>query len=109
MAGLVDQGMDQSPLKEQLKSLQQQMDLNAKNYAESQRRLEEMSKARPEQEKVLRDKEKSLADARAEAEKLRADLAAANQNVTTLQQQSSQGEDRLKKLHEQLAEMSKKS
>jgi predicted nucleic acid-binding Zn-ribbon protein len=109
MAGLVDQGMDQSPLKEQLKSLQQQMDLNAKNYAESQRRLEEMSKARPEQEKVLRDKEKSLADARAEAEKLRTDLVAANQNVTTLQQQSSQGEDRLKKLQEQLAEMSKKS
>jgi hypothetical protein len=109
IAGLVDQGMDQGPLKEQLTSLQQQMDLNAKNYAESQRRLEEMAKARPEQEKVLRDKEKALADARAEAEKLRADLATANQKVTILQQQSSQGEDRLKKLQEQLAEMSKKS
>jgi len=109
MAGIVDQGLDQSPLKEQLKSLQQQMDLNAKNYAESQRRLEEMSKARPEQEKVLRDKEKALADVRAEAEKLRTDLASANQKVTTLQQQSSQGEDRLKKLQDQLAEMSKNS
>ena len=109
MAGLVDQGMDQSPLKEQLKSLQQQMDLNAKNYAESQRLLEEMNKARPEQEKVLREKEKALADVRAEAEKLRTDLASANQKVTTLQQQSSQGEDRLKKLQDQLAEMSKNS
>jgi chromosome segregation ATPase len=107
MAGLVDQGSDQGPLKEQLKALQQQIDQNAKNYAESQRRLEDMTKSRPEQEKVLREKEKALADARSEAEKLRADLASANQKVTTLQQQSSQGEDRLKKLQDQLAEISK--
>jgi len=103
---IVEKGRDSGAMQEQIKKMQEQITLNAKNYEDSQRKLAEISKERPELEKALKDREKSLADAKNEAEKLRADLSTANQKVTVLQEQTSQGEDRLKKLQDQLAQIS---
>jgi len=107
MAALVDHGQDTSGFQDQVKKLQQQLDLNSKNYAESQRQLTEVAKARPEQEKALQEKEKALADAKVDVEKLRLDLLSANKKVSELEQQSTQGKDRLRQLEEKLAELSK--
>lgn len=100
---LVDQGQDASGLREQLTNLQHQIDLNARNHEESQRRIAELSKAQPEQEKVLREKEKALAEARLETEKLQSELAEANQKIVSIQKQGSVGDDRLRELQDQLA------
>jgi len=107
MAALVDHGQDTSGFQDQVKKLQQQLDLNNKNYIESQRQLTEIAKARPEQEKALQEKEKALAEAKGDAEKLRIDLLNANKKVSELEKQRIQGKDRLHQLEEQLAEFSK--
>ena len=103
IASQVDHGEDSAALQEKLKNLQSQIELNAKNYAESQRQFEELAKERPQQEKLLADKEKSLTGAKQEADKLRGDLDQANQKIKGLKQQESKGEDRLKDLQDQLA------
>ena len=107
MAALVDHGQDTSGFQDQVKKLQQQLDLNNKNYIESQKQLTEIAKARPEQEKALQEKEKALAEAKGEAEKLRVDLLSANKKVSELEKQGTQGKDKLRQLEEQLAEFSK--
>lgn len=107
MASLVDHGQDISGFQDQVKKLQQQLDLNTKNYVESQRQITEIAKARPDQEKALQEKEAALAEAKGDAAKLRLDLLAANKKVSELQQQGTQGNDRLRQLEEQLAEFSK--
>ena len=107
MAALVDHGQDTTGFQDQVKKLQQQLDLNNKNYIESQRQLTEIAKARPEQEKALQEKEKALAEAKGDAEKLRIDLLSANKKVSELEKQGIQGNDRLRQLEEQLAEFSK--
>ena len=107
MASLVDHGQDISGFQDQVKKLQQQLDLNTKNYVESQRKMTEIAKARPDQEKALQEKENALAEAKGDAAKLRLDLLAANKKVSELQQQGTQGNDRLRQLEEQLAEFSK--
>ena len=107
MASLVDHGQDISGFQDEVKKLQQQLDLNTKNYVESQRQMTEIAKARPDQEKALQDKENALAEAKGDAAKLRLDLLAANKKVSELQQQGTQGNDRLRQLEEQLAEFSK--
>ena len=107
MASLVDHGQDISGFQDQVKKLQQQLDLNTKNYVESQRQMTEIAKARPDQEKALQEKENALAEAKGDAAKLRLDLLAANKKVSELQQQGTQGNDRLRQLEEQLAEFSK--
>lgn len=107
MAALVEHGQDTSGFQDQVKKLQQQLDQNNLNYAESQRQLTEISKARPEQEKALQEKERALAEAKGDAEKLRSDLLSANKRVSELEKQGTQGKDRLRQLEEQLAEFSK--
>ena len=107
MASLVDHGQDISGFQDQVKKLQRQLDLNTKNYVESQRQMTEIAKARPDQEKALQEKENALAEAKGDAAKLRLDLLAANKKVSELQQQGTQGNDRLRQLEEQLAEFSK--
>jgi len=107
MAAVVDHGKDEALLQSQTKKLEEQIERNAKSLAEARRNFSEVSKAQPEQQKILEEKEKALADARAEARKLRDDLAAATQKINSLQQQGDSGRDRLAKLQEQLAELSK--
>ena len=107
MAALIDHGQDTSGFQDQVKKLQQQLDLNTKNYVESQRQMTEIAKGRPDQEKALQDKENALAEAKGDAAKLRLDLLAANKKVSELQQQGTQGNDRLRQLEEKLAEFSK--
>jgi len=107
MAALAAGNPETAPLQEKIRNLEQQAELNAKNFEEARRKLEEISAAKPEQEKGLKEKERALAEAKGEAEKLRAELAASNQKISSLSQQSSQQEDRLKQLQDQLAELSK--
>jgi len=107
MASLVDHGQDISGFQDQVKKLKQQLDLNTKNYVESQRQMTEIAKARTDQEKALQEKENALAEAKGDAAKLRLDLLAANKKASELQQQGTQGNDRLRQLEEQLAEFSK--
>ena len=107
MAALASGNPETAPLQEKIRKLQEQADSNSKNYEEARRKLAEADASRPDQEKALKDKEKALADARKEAEKLRSDLAASNEKITSLGQQSAKQEDRLKQLQDQLAELSK--
>ena len=107
MATLASGNPETAPLQEKIRKLQEQADSNSKNYEEARRKLAEADASRPDQEKALKDKEKALADARKEAEKLRSDLAASNEKITSLGQQSAKQEDRLKQLQDQLAELSK--
>jgi Flp pilus assembly protein TadD/DNA repair exonuclease SbcCD ATPase subunit len=107
MAALAAGNPETAPLQEKISNLERQAELNAKNFEEARRKIEEISAAKPEQEKDLKEKEKALAEAKGEAEKLRAELAASNQKISSLSQQSSQQEDRLKQLQDQLAELSK--
>jgi predicted nucleic acid-binding Zn-ribbon protein len=107
MASLVDHGQDSGALQGQIKILQQQMDSSAADYTKSQQQLAELSKARPEQEKLVQQKEQELAAAKQDAEKLRDELVLANQKNTDLQRHASEGDDHLKKLQEQLADLSK--
>jgi Flp pilus assembly protein TadD/DNA repair exonuclease SbcCD ATPase subunit len=107
MTGIGVMSPDAAFMQEQIKKLQEQADSNAKNYDEARRKLAEANASRPDQEKALKDKEKALADAKSEAEKLRSDLAASNEKITSLGQQSARQEDRLKQLQDQLAELSK--
>ena len=107
MASLVDHGQDSGALQGQIKILQQQMDSSAADYTKSQQQLAELSKARPEQEKLVQQKEQDLAAAKQDAEKLRDELVLANQKNTDLQRHASEGDDHLKKLQEQLADLSK--
>jgi hypothetical protein len=96
-------------MQDQLAKLQQQLDDNAKKYAESQRAQAELIASRPEQEKLLKEREADLAVAQEQEEKLKADLEGSNKKVAELQQQSSQGQDRLKQLQDQLAELTAKN
>jgi hypothetical protein len=107
MASLVEHGQDSSGLREQIKKLQEQMDSSAADYAKSQQQIEELSKARPEQEKLIQQKEQELSAAKQDAEKLRLELSAANQKNADLQRHTDEGDDQLKKLQNQLAALSK--
>jgi Flp pilus assembly protein TadD len=109
LTNMTNQVGDSAALQEQLKSLRDQLDANAKTYSESQRQLAEVTTARPEQEKILQEKEKALEEAKGEAEKLRNELASANQKTLSLQKQAAEGEDHLKQLQDQLAEMTQKT
>ena len=104
---MVDHGQDAAALKEQSKKLQEQVELNAKNYESTKQQLEELSKSRPNQEKELQEKVKALADAWVESEKLQGDLASANKKIAMLQKQGGTGDDRLKDLQDQLASKDK--
>jgi len=107
MAALVDHGNDQNVLRDQIKKLQQQIDSGTAEYAKSQQQIDELKKTRPEQEKMVQKKEQELADAKEDAEKLRAELAQAKQNNIELQRHTDEGNNRLKKLLDQLASLSK--
>jgi len=107
MASLVDHGQESGALGGQIEKLQQQMESSAADYTKSQQQLAELSKARPEQEKLIQQKEIDLAAAKQDAEKLRNELAQANQRNTNLQHHADEGDDHLKKLQEQLAALSK--
>ena len=87
--------------------VQQQIEANLKGQEESRRQLNAMIAERAGREKAIKDQEKVLAESKNDAEKLRSDLAQANQKIVSLQQQTAQGDDRLKKLQDQLAEVSK--
>ena len=106
MAAMVD-GQDAKAVQEQIKKLRDQIDLNAKNYAESQNQIAELAKGRPEQEKILEEKEKALADARSEAEKLRSDLSCSEQKVAALQQEQTQRQERLRQLQKDMDDLTK--
>ena len=107
MASLVDQGQDSSGLRDQIKKIQQQMDLSAADYAKSQQQIAEISNARPEQEKLILQKEQELSAAKQDAEKLRSELSAANQKNADLQRHTDEGDNQLKKLQDQLTALSK--
>lgn len=104
---LVEGAQNPTQQQEQLKSLQKQLDENLKNQEDSRQKLNAMATDKVEREKAIKDQEKLLTDSKNDAEKLRADLAIANQKIVSLQQQTAQGDDRLKKLQEQLADVSK--
>ena len=109
-ASMMEHGQEAGQLQDQIKTLQEQIDKNTKSYAEAQNKLVQISNEKPALDKALQEKEQMLADAKVEAEKLRSDLSAANQKITDLQKQnSSQGNDRLRQLQDQLAELSKNS
>ncbi len=103
MASQIDQGQNATALQEQLKKLQGQVDLNAKNFADSQQKIADLTKLSADQGKALQEKEKALSDARAQAAGIQGELAAANKKVDSLQKQFSQGKDQLKDLQDQLA------
>ena len=107
MAALVDHGQDMGGLRDQIAKLQQQVDSNAADYAKSQQQISDLNKARPEQEKLIQQKQEELAAAKDAAEKLRAELDKANQKNADLQHHSDESDDRLKKLQDQLAVLSK--
>ena len=107
MAALVDHGQDTGGLRDQIAKLQQQVDSNAADYAKSQQQISDLNKARPEQEKLIQQKQEELAAAKDAAEKLRAELDKANQKNADLQHHSDESDDRLKKLQDQLAVLSK--
>lgn len=109
MGSLIDKKPETAAMQDQLSKLQHQLDTNAKNYADSQKKLVEISTSRPEQEKILKQREQELAEAQAEAKKLKGDLENSNRKITELQQQARQGEDRMKQLQDQLAELSIKA
>jgi len=102
IASQINQGQDGTALQEQLKKLQGQVDLNAKNFADSQQKIADLTKLSADQGKALQEKEKALIDARVQATAIQGDLAAANKKVETLQKQSSKGADQLKDLQDQL-------
>ena len=107
MATLVDHGEDPEGLRSQIKKLQQQMDANAADYAQSQARIAELIKAAPEQNKLIQQKEQQMNLAKQDADKLRSELAKSNQTIADLQHRSDEGDDRLKKLQIQLTDLTK--
>jgi len=107
MAAVVDHGKDEALLQAQTKRLEEQIERNAKSLAETRQNLSNISKVQPEAQKILAEKEKALANAREEARKLRDDLAAATQKINSLNKDGTTSRDRLSKLEEQLAEISK--
>jgi hypothetical protein len=107
MSSIVDHGEDSEGLRSQIKKLQQQMDANAAEYAQSQARIAELLKAAPEQNKLIQQREQEVSLAKQDAEKLRAELAKSNQTIADLQHHSDEGDDRLKKLQIQLADLTK--
>lgn len=107
MKSLVEGAQNPGILQEQFKSLQQQLDANVKSQEEARQKINAMTSEKAAREKAIKDQEKTLADSKNEAEKLRSDLTLANQKIVALQQQTAQGDDRLKKLQDQLAEVSK--
>jgi Flp pilus assembly protein TadD/DNA repair exonuclease SbcCD ATPase subunit len=110
MSAMMDHGQDTAGLQVQIKKLQDQIDQNSKSYADAQSKLAQITSEKPALDKALQEKEVALADAKGEANKLRADLSAANQKITDLQKQNSAtGDDRLRQLQDQLADLSKKS
>ena len=110
MSAMMDQGQDTAGLQGQIKKLQDQIDQNAKSYADAQNKLLQFTSEKPALDKALQEKEQALADAKGEANKLRADLSVANQKITDLQNQNNAtGDDRLRQLQDQLADLSKKS
>jgi DNA repair exonuclease SbcCD ATPase subunit len=110
MAAMMDHGQDVGSLQDQIKKLQDQIDQNAKSYAEAQSKLSRITSDQPGLDKALQEKEHALSEAKGEADKLRSDLSAANQKITDLQKLSTAGaDDRLRQLQDQLADLSKKS
>jgi predicted Zn-dependent protease len=106
--GFVSGSPDSEALKKQLAEMRQQLDANAKNFEESQRKITELASARPEQEKLIHQKQQELDASRAEASKLKGDLEGANKKISDLQAEATQGQDRLKQLQDQLAKLSTK-
>ena len=107
MSSLVDHGEDPSGLRDQIKKLQQQMESSASDYVKAQQQIEEFTKSGPEQQRLIQQKEQELAAAKQEAEKLRSELTQANQKNADLQHHTDEGDDRLKKLQDQLASLTK--
>ena len=104
IATSVDHTPESAALKDQMKKLQDQVEINAKNYAESQKRISELTQTQPDQLKALNEKEKALADAQQEAAKLQSQLVDAAQQIKTLKQQGVEGQTHLKELQDQLAD-----
>ena len=103
MASQIEKGQDATALQDQLKKLQEQLDLNAKNFNDSQQKIADLSKLSADQGKTLQEKEKALTEARSQAAGIQAELASANKKVETLQKLNSHGADQLKDLQDQLA------
>ena len=104
VASATDKTSESAALQEQVKQLQSQIDINAKNYADSQHQLAELAKSQPDQQKILTEKEKELADAKAQADKLQTQLDQAAQQIDTLKKQGDNGDARLKDLQDELDE-----
>ena len=104
VASTVDHAPEAAALQDQVKKLQEQVDLNAKNFAESQRQLTEFAKAQPDQQKALDDKQKALTDAQTQAASLQSKLTDADQQILEFKKQEDQGSTRLKELQDQLAD-----
>ncbi len=102
MAGAIDHAPEAAALQEQVKKLQEQVDLNAKNFAESQRQLTELAKAQPDQQRALEEKQKALTDAQNQAFNLESRLNDANQQIAELKKQGDQSGTKLKELQDQL-------
>lgn len=104
VASSVDHASEAAALQDQVKKLQDQLDLNAKNFAESQRQLTELAKSQPDQQKALEEKQKALTDAQSQAVSLQAKLTDAGEQIEKLKKQGDQGQARLRELQDQLTE-----
>ncbi len=96
-------GQNAAALADQVASLRQRIEMNEKVYRDSQRQLEELTKLQPEQEKLLKEKDSALAAARADADKLKNEIAEANRRIAEFHKQAQEGDDRFRKLQDQLA------
>lgn len=108
VSALIDKNPQTADMQDQLSKLQLQLNDNAKKYAESQKAQAALIASRPEQEKLLKQREADLAVAQEQEEKLKADLEASNKKITELQQQATHGQDLLKQLQDQLADLTAK-
>lgn len=97
------EGQNAASLAQQVGSLRQQIAVNEKAYGDAQRQLAELSKLQPEQEKLLKEKDAALSAARAEADNLQNEIAEANRRIAEFHKQAQEGDDRFRKLQDQLA------
>lgn len=97
------EGQNAAVLAQQVGALRQQIAVNEKAYGDAQRQLAELSKLQPEQEKLLKEKDAALSAARAEAGKLQNEIAEANRRIAEFRKQAQEGDDRFRKLQDQLA------
>lgn len=104
LSAIVGTSPDAAALQDQLRKLQEQIDLNAKNYADSRQQISDLMKARPEQEKALQEKEKALTEARKQAEGFQTDLVAAKQKIVSLQSHGSKSDELIKEMQDQLSD-----